>query len=602
MRDLRRLAGLSLVAAARRMNITADRLRRAEEGEVDEELLATAAHCFGLDEDTLRDGYIESSGSSMFLLQTAGLRFDPRDIGTLERAMQAARLASTETGFRLHFGPVPLPRFATAVDAALQGHALARRVRAALDLGSEPIGDLRELLEERLGVVVLVDNFCSHALRAISVLDVSRTAAAAILADAGERLQNPPLTRVYLAHELCHLLFDPSGRGRIQIVVDDFEDERRRANVSLLESRANGFQAEFLIPLAGIKALLGERARRESSLRVAHEMVATVREHFGTPWEITTRHLRNHRWIDPACVGELLLSPRPPIDLGAMATSLPAPGAQARGLPNADDATVDSLVRDARRSAQESILTGLESSFVQTLAAIESGKWEQAMEALAEQAALADEADVVSELLSLLLDEGLPELPAFLVQALEDRDITPAVQELLIVAAEHSQVSEPALRARLCAALRGSALALRGTTRPEVLWSALRRYASMVPVEEADSLLDFLRPEDAPTTIQVALQGVFSVFTRPGVDFKTAARDRLRARVGALARSLIGPSAAIRPDDAALALCAYEAAAALDDPELPDLRASLEDLGRRYLSDRAHRVIDEIRERRGEPA
>ena len=60
------------------------------------------------------------------------------------------------------------------------------------------------------------------------------------------RRTNAVLARVYLAHELCHVLFDPSDGG-LHIVLDVGSDR----DVQAAEQRARAFAAELLLPLPG---------------------------------------------------------------------------------------------------------------------------------------------------------------------------------------------------------------------------------------------------------------------------------------------------------------------------------------------------------------
>lgn len=323
--NLRSLLGLSIDECAFRIETTPERLAAAEQGDIDLAALEGIARLYALDENELREGMVMPiegvRGSTVFLLQGAYQDFDARDLGVLDRAMRAARLmtalsASSDKGERLRrrlqFVPVA-PAGPQPADAARQGYRLARLVRSKVQLGGEPIEDMRSFLEERLGIAVIVDDLASIDLRAASILDAHRAAAAAVLAcDDQDRAKNPTLARVYLAHELGHLLFDPGAPGTVRLALDDNLHWRasrsgtRLNNNSLLESRAKGFAAEFLIPLEGVSALLGVPTIPVSSLRDAKAMVTAVRDRFGTPWEIATYHLRNLGFIEQQLLFDLL--------------------------------------------------------------------------------------------------------------------------------------------------------------------------------------------------------------------------------------------------------------------------------------------------------
>ena len=66
-----------------------------------------------------------------------------------------------------------------------------------------------------------------------------------------------------LAHELAHLLLDDSAEAPIYLHTDLAKTDERPLprDVSPAEQRANAFQAEFLMPLAGLRACLGPPAQ-----------------------------------------------------------------------------------------------------------------------------------------------------------------------------------------------------------------------------------------------------------------------------------------------------------------------------------------------------
>ncbi|HSO00784.1 MAG TPA: ImmA/IrrE family metallo-endopeptidase [Candidatus Nanopelagicales bacterium] len=343
--QLRSLLGLSLEACSSRVGITVERLTAAERGDIQVTDIGSIARLYALDEDKLREGMVMPlegvEGATVFLLHGPYQDFDARDLGVLDRAMRAARAMTALSSSsdrraclerRLQFVQVP-PAGPRSVDAARQGHKLARLVRAKLSLGGEPIGDMRSLLEDMFGIAVLVDDLVSTHLRAASIIDAHRAAAAAVLAgDDPDREKNPVLARVYLAHELCHLLFDPGSPDSVRLALDDRPSDRATrsaagsGNVALLESRAKGFAAELLIPLEGLRALLSAPMEPVASLSVARRMVTRVRDHFGTPREIAAYHLGNLGFIQQELTLDLLPG-KSPI---RHETSLPSPGSRPR--------------------------------------------------------------------------------------------------------------------------------------------------------------------------------------------------------------------------------------------------------------------------------
>lgn len=358
---LRSLRGLSLAECAAAAGVEASRIAAAERGEITPAVRARLASLYGLDERSIGHGEAvptEGEGMTVFLLHSAHQDFDAADLSVFESALQAARaygttLAGREANARrTRFVPVA-PAGPRSRDAAQQGYRLARQVRATLGLAGEPVGDVRHLLEARFGVPVLVGSLLTTDLRAASAVDVGRASAAAVLAhDDESRARNPRLARVYLAHELCHVLFDPASAGCVQVALDERPQQGGASGtgtLALLESRAKGFAAELLIPSLGARALVGA-PRAVSGLSAAREIVERVVARFLTPWRIAVFHLGNLGFIDLELAGELAEDPTTRGDEGE--TELPEPGATPICLREEPDATsawqnVDVLASEA---------------------------------------------------------------------------------------------------------------------------------------------------------------------------------------------------------------------------------------------------------------
>ncbi|NNB89469.1 ImmA/IrrE family metallo-endopeptidase [Corallococcus exiguus] len=365
--SIRSIGGLSLEEAAVEAGVTVSALRDAEQGVLAPGVADALAGFYGLDAEALAGGQVitatgAETSAKVFLFHGPHQDFDPADWGMLNRALQFGRLYATRASRnglidRHSFIPVPpagpLPR-----DAAKQGHRLARLVRSRLQLGGAPLGDLRVLIEERLGIVVLVEPFETLNLRAASIIDAARTGAAIVLSeDDNVRRRTPALNRVYLAHELSHLLFDPGEPGRVQIALDD--NPQGYSKGSLLESRARGFAAELLLPKDGVERLLGMPRGEEASMAQARGLVKQAVEHFGTSWQISVWHLKNLGFMGDRVANELAQEWR----RGAATdtTTLPEPRSCPRGLAVADAAVIPAMpteslpdfVREARRIGSE---------------------------------------------------------------------------------------------------------------------------------------------------------------------------------------------------------------------------------------------------------
>jgi hypothetical protein len=306
------------------------------------------SEALGLDPQALREGRAAQAQRPSVFLRHGPLvwqDFYESDRDHLDAALDGARAWCTllralhqTNGLRTRgsFTPVdvrgPEPR-----DAARQGYDLAARVRRDVGLGAGFLGDVRALLEDRFAVAVAVAPLRTRS-PAQGVLDADRVAATVVLnANDEERTRDPLLDRVHLAHELCHLLFDPTEPGRLHLVIEDAAPPRSKRSalarevtqmlgrglVALEEARARGFAAELLLPEAGLHEVLG-LARKEAADARAHALVQKARMHFATPWEIAVWHLANRDYIAHKLVSKLLyVGPegRPQHE-----TTLPAPG------------------------------------------------------------------------------------------------------------------------------------------------------------------------------------------------------------------------------------------------------------------------------------
>lgn len=185
-----------------------------------------------------------------------------------------------------------------------------------------------------------------------------------------------------------------------------------------------------------------------------------------------------------------------------------------------------------------------------------------------------------------------PKLPFWLANNLE-KVLTPETREALILATEVTAILNPDNRSRITASLLRHARDLRDEGSEAVLWSALRRYASMVPIEDVDNLLEFMRPTDSQKTIQCALQGIFNIFSltpRPN----GVAVGRLKERVLELCNIWIHPDRVQTSADAAMAFCSYSALLVLGGDPDGEMLARFESLGRRRLGERARLLATQM--------
>jgi Zn-dependent peptidase ImmA (M78 family) len=95
----------------------------------------------------------------------------------------------------------------------------------------------------------------------------------AIVVNLVGRNQNPFVRRSTLAHELCHLLFDPQQKLR-SLRVDEYTelDEREDQLVDPVEQRANAFSVQLLAPQSSALQLYKA---------AADDQLSRVMDHFG---------------------------------------------------------------------------------------------------------------------------------------------------------------------------------------------------------------------------------------------------------------------------------------------------------------------------------
>lgn len=304
VRAARERSELSQMDLAQRSGARFDVLVALERGEggITTVELDDVARALSLDPVALmRGAEVPRCMPSVFLRHNPVQDFDHRDGGAFDDALEQGRsLASLRATLGEHPLALQAEVFrqreaaADSQDAPAQdGYRLAQEVRQWLGEPAEPLGDLRALLEQKFGIAVVVRRLESLRVTASAIRSGN---AAAVVLNARDplRARYPLITRVHLAHELCHALFDPSPGG-LHIVVDLDVDRKVKA----AEQRANAFAAEFLLPRRGLVQLLGEPAKaRVSGTNASLDVVTRVRGRFGTPHEIAVNHLCNREFLD----------------------------------------------------------------------------------------------------------------------------------------------------------------------------------------------------------------------------------------------------------------------------------------------------------------
>lgn len=269
----REASGLSQGALAATVGLGQSAVSRIETGErgVDSLELAAIASTLGVSVlDLLRPRPLAQS------LRLAARRQQLAGCATLDRAIERiVDIAEVAAALDGEGTTARRPRRSGRGRAVDQGKRLAREVRNEWGLGNDPLPDLFGLIEERAGVLVVLeplggdlDGLCAHA-----------DALALIVVDSSAALGRQRFTA---AHELCHFLL---GEGSTLHV------DERIFGQAVEEMRANAFAAHFLMPADGV-----DRYRRE---RPVDGLVATELQYtFGVSLDALLWHLLNLGAID----------------------------------------------------------------------------------------------------------------------------------------------------------------------------------------------------------------------------------------------------------------------------------------------------------------
>jgi Zn-dependent peptidase ImmA (M78 family)/transcriptional regulator with XRE-family HTH domain len=128
------------------------------------------------------------------------------------------------------------------------GYELADRFRAQLGLGERPIESMRDLVERRLAIPVVQAALGERIAGATVRADNGRRA---IVLNIQGKNADASVRRSTLAHELCHLLFDPD-QLLLDLRVDEYAELDARADLRTdrVEQRANAFAVQLLAPQA----------------------------------------------------------------------------------------------------------------------------------------------------------------------------------------------------------------------------------------------------------------------------------------------------------------------------------------------------------------
>lgn len=156
------------------------------------------------------------------------------------------------------------PFYGSAASPAYRvGYELADRFRDQLGFADNPIDSMRDLLERRLRIPVIQAELGDR----IAGATVASGNGRAIVVNLSGRNRNVFARRSTLAHELCHIIFDPREQLR-ELRVDEYDELDRREDQipDVVEQRANAFAVQLLAPRTVSRAFyldhLGEPLRK----------------------------------------------------------------------------------------------------------------------------------------------------------------------------------------------------------------------------------------------------------------------------------------------------------------------------------------------------
>lgn len=296
---------MDLHEVAELAHVPADVIQAFEEGKgsITSSALERVAYVLSVDPAALKEGRVERRpNATIFFRQGAFPDFrDAEDRPKVAAALELSlalreinailgRAASLRSKFEPE-EPTPEPH--------KDGYRLAWRVRRELGDEDKPLPDMRAFLEEQFDILVVSEPLSSSRVDALSVKENAGGAAAVLLNAASERRSNPYATRVDLAHELSHVLFDPAN-GEINLILDEIDEDDEKSGqektTRRAEQRARAFAAELLMPQAGLLRAFGT-PQYVMPISDALSLVERVRQEFKTPIEITVNHLCNRGYI-----------------------------------------------------------------------------------------------------------------------------------------------------------------------------------------------------------------------------------------------------------------------------------------------------------------
>jgi transcriptional regulator with XRE-family HTH domain len=302
LRRQRERLGLTLDSVAQGAGIDRANVEKAESHTRDIPIatLERIAFRLGLNEKLLafheNAGADEDLGVRLKTLQYARSELPSLSAGTVLGFAEAASIVRVQSRLQEWLGLRTLSQeFETSADygssvnpAWRVGYRLAGEARSRLQLGEAPVESMRELIEETLGIPVIQVRLPEFIAGATIATQNSQggSVRGVVLNTVGDN-SNVWVRRATLAHELCHLLYDPADRLE-NLRVDSYvrnSSDPQSADSDYIEQRANAFAIAFLAPL--------EQVRRMVEPPIQSEAVAQVMQTFGISYTAARYHVVN---------------------------------------------------------------------------------------------------------------------------------------------------------------------------------------------------------------------------------------------------------------------------------------------------------------------
>ena len=299
--------GLSAESVAGAARVSADLVRHAEERAFELPLreLEKIAFTLGLDERLLAFADIGSAGRDLAFrlktLQQADAEASTISAGTALAFTEAASIIRTQSMLMNWLGQAsaagafrPNDNYGSYLSPAWQkGYDLAHQTRANLELEAGlygPIGSMRDLVEKDLGIpVVQAQLQPSIAGATITTKGWNGDEVRGFVLNTIGENANVWVRRATLAHELAHILYDPSQELQ-ELRVDSYQGtsanpEDQEAHVDYVEQRANAFAIAFLAPLDSVREM--------TPTPIQAEDIHGVMQTFGISYTAASYHVFN---------------------------------------------------------------------------------------------------------------------------------------------------------------------------------------------------------------------------------------------------------------------------------------------------------------------